>query len=276
MLATMPVTLEILWDGPVPGLSEHRVSLSAFGSALKALLQALQATANALLRDAYGTESELPLLDVQIAAVEDGCARLQAAIVPTVEPSGQARIPLIPDIETKALERFVAAVESEARNQPVNEAVRAYLRALPTDVTRQRYVATSRTGIVLCETEIAHMDLNTPPRQVPSVARYTGSVVGVGFEPGRPLVRIKPDNHRILDCEANDAQVEYACNDLRGRRVEALVMTRPPRKTPRHKLIWLRDATAEPEPMDAEERMRYLGRRWHGTLEILGRSAGEE
>ena len=78
-----------------------------------------------------------------------------------------------------------------------------------------------------------------------------------------------------MECEANDAQVEQACGDLRGCVVEAMVMTRPPKKTPRHKLIWMRAYEAEKTTMSDAERMEYLGERWKGTLAILGKSAGE-
>ena len=50
----MATRLEIQYDGTVPGLNEHRLSLSAFGPSLNALLRAIRRIATNMVGDALG------------------------------------------------------------------------------------------------------------------------------------------------------------------------------------------------------------------------------
>ena len=67
-----------------------------------------------------------PLLDVQLYAVQDGCARVQFVIAPMTELDGQLNesSSLLPNLEEATVIRFLEALESESRKVPMNDSVR--------------------------------------------------------------------------------------------------------------------------------------------------------
>ena len=150
------VTIELhaLFDGHVPGLSEHRLSLGAFAEPLKMLLFALQRTASGLLSAAidtpgYGTKGgklaiEAKQLDLELLSMNLGCVEAHFACTTHSGPGSQ--MPLMDGLAAQAVERLVRDIDAEAKGTLRNAAARKFLEALPAGITRARWYAALYTG----------------------------------------------------------------------------------------------------------------------------------
>lgn len=222
------LTIHVEWEGDAPGLSEHRLSLSAFGPALRQMLVAYRRIAGSIIRDAAVRPKtrRLPrdaeLLDIQISSVEHGCVKL-SAVVPT-PPLDQLAAPLLwSHVAESAATRFLEALDAEGRGTPHDAGVRSYLAKLPLGVSRQKY-AVARGGRTIKTVEFGAAEIGSI-RPLPGVFRIAGRVVGVGFAPGATEVRLKrSDDGRFFTYRATATQVQEAL-ELRHRDVEAMVAT---------------------------------------------------
>jgi hypothetical protein len=266
----MPVELRIRWDGDAPGLGEHRLSLAAFGQPLERLLVALRRIAsNRIVQaedpDRGATGGRLhraaERLDVEIAAIEDGCVTLRTVCVSNVGPN----LPLFDTIAEEAVDELLSSIDAEKSGKPRNGMVRKYLKSLPSGVRSQEYTL-SVNGAQRRSVTVGELQLVDAVDEMPGFVRIKGRIVGVGFEPGRPEVRFLAavgEEQRTIVCTATEQQVERALA-LRHEDVTALAVT----STARPRLLWLR-RPAEVRAPDAPVHHARVFDAWDGLLRRL-------
>jgi hypothetical protein len=265
----MATRLEITYDGTVPGLSEHRLSLNAFGPSLNALLRALRRIATNMVGDAVGgndvakgrLKAAAKSIDVELYGVGRGSSVVGGVI--TFAPPPSPQFPLFADVADRAAQEFLDSIELEARGVMRNSGVRGYLRSLPPGLTKHVYTyhntRSSRT--------VTLQDVSIPSVAVPPVVReQLGVVVGVGFEPGRNEVRLRhPEGKTIQSFAATEDQVNRAIQ-FRGTVVRALVLIGG-----KSRILRLEAADAGRYEPTVEDREKLIFERWHGVLNELAR-----
>jgi hypothetical protein len=263
----MAVELEIVWDGNVPGLSEHRLSLEAFGPALNGLLSAIRRIASDLEMQARGPARgagrgrlarQASNLDVQIVTIRTSSP---VAITTQVVPIATPDRPLIDDLPDRALDVFLQDIESEARGAPAHYRVRRYLKSLPSGLATQTYIHRDADGQVRGQVKIGEMALAQITEPVHLVELW-GTLVGVGFEPGRQEIKIRAATGELMTVSAEENQVEAALG-LRLQDVYALAVTEP------DKTRLLRLGPDEPEPSPPDVRADHIFNAWSGLLNRL-------
>lgn len=266
----MDSKLTITWDGNVPGLPEHRLSVDAFGDALKLLLIAYRRIASNMLREAVGAEGKADKrlrktaswLDLQIVDVLANSSGIAAAGVLTVPP-GESRN-LFEDLSTRAGIALLEAIEAEAHGHLQSKAVRNYLGALPVGITHQRYKF-SANGTTRKEIEFGDLELANTNGEMPHLLEATGQIISVGFEPGEPFIQIDCE-HGKMRFSATAEQVESAIS-LRGRVVSAVAVARGKRA----RLLNVRLGSEEVEPLTSEQIEETLFVRWDELLKRLAK-----
>jgi hypothetical protein len=259
----MDKRLEILWDGRVPGLAEHRLSLDAFGHALTALLVAYRRIASNMLAEATSETGRLhkvaKLIDLELVQIKEGSAGIVAACV--LHSPLEANLELFDSVTTRAADALLSDIEAEAKGEYRNAAVRNYLRALPEGITGQKYafIENGRRR----ELAIGSMQLPEGPTEMPVLYERLYAIVGVGFDPGESFVRLKGVDETIT-CEATPEQVARAI-ELRFGSVHAQVV-RTGRKA---RLLRLRKAGVELRPLAPEQEENLLFGKWDELLRRL-------
>lgn len=265
----MSVRLEIVWDGTVPGLTEHRLSLDAFGPALKELLSAVRRIASDLEMQARGPGGggrgrlarQASNLDIQIETVQGNSpVRLAASVVPIEAPDR----PLIDDLPERALDMFIDDLQREARGIPAHYRVRRFLEVLPKGLTQQTYVALNHDGAVRRSADIGAVTI-ADPRRAPHLVELEGVVVGVGFEPGRNEVKVRAASGELMTFSASESLVGRAL-ELRLQHVNVLAVHD---ESTRVRL--LRVATTEKRPPTPDQRLEAIVAKWGGLLTRLAR-----
>jgi hypothetical protein len=216
--------IKIRWDGDVAGIPEHRLSLASFGEPLTQLLAALRRIATQMVSTAL--ENERPKsgrfaniarqLDIEIISIEGGSTGFNG-LVSFHQPPDE--LPLFADLPERAVTELMDSIERESRGHTSNWAVRKYLSSLPPEIHSQTYEL-HENGTVKRRIEIGDVKLADIPEDFPFLREIDGAIVGVGFEPGRPEVRIKTENTSI-SFEADDKQVDVAL-EIRKETVRAL------------------------------------------------------
>jgi hypothetical protein len=219
-IKTGTAQLRIRWDGDVKGLAEHRISLAAFGQPLAFLLQALRRIATQMVSNAVDAEhpkfgrftNQARQLDIELAKMEEGSGGFDA-IVSFSQPLDE--LPLFGDVPERATIELLDSIDQERQGIPRNSAVQRYLKSLPLEVHKQLYEF-HENGHVKKRVEFGDIKVTEIPPELPSLVQYEGSIVGVGFEPGRSEVRIKSES-AIPSLDATDVQVEAALNMRRNK-----------------------------------------------------------
>ncbi|HBL27605.1 MAG TPA: hypothetical protein DD490_12275 [Acidobacteria bacterium] len=261
----MEKRLEILWDGRVPGMAEHRLSLTAFGQALLNLLIAYRRIASNMLVEADSATGRLAkaakLIDLELVEIKEGSAGIAAACV--LHPPPGANMELFNTLPGRAADALLTDIEAEARGEFRNVAVRNYLRALPEGITGQKYTF-SENGH---RREIAFGSMNLPegPTEMPVLQERTYAVVGVGFDPGESFVRLKGAEETVT-CEATPQQVAKAL-DLRFASVRAMIVRHGGRK----RLVRIRRAGEDLWPLTPNQEENLLFGKWNQLLEKLAK-----
>jgi hypothetical protein len=209
----MAFEIRIRWDGEAPGIEQHRLSLGAFGEALPQLLWALRRIATQMVtaavepeRPASGRFANLARgLDIEITSIEGNSTGFNG-VVSFMSPPDE--LPLFADLAERATVELLDSIDRESKGQPSNWAVRRYLDALPVGIHRQVYVLHDN-GIEKKRLEISNVSLAEVPEEFPFLREVTGSIVGVGFEPGKPEVRVKGETSTTF-FDASEDQVESA------------------------------------------------------------------
>ena len=196
----MSVELKIKWDGSAPGLAEKRLSLAAFGEALTILLAGLRRIATNIVGDALEEKSSkgrfanaARRLDIEITELLKESSGFDSVIT-FATPIGDT-FPLL-NLAEVAGEQLLDALDSESRGIAKNANIRRYLRALPAGITQQNY-SLHQNGTLLRHVSFGEALLPEIPAELPYLARYLGNIVGVGFEPGRPEVRLRTEDRSI-------------------------------------------------------------------------------
>ena len=265
----MAIELKIRWDGDAPGLAEHRVSIASFGESLGHLLAAVRRIATQLVMTA--TEGEAPetgrfanlarLLDVEIENIEGNSAGINS-VVSFRDDGKEAHF--FPDLAARTAVGFLEAVELETAGNPVSSAVRKYLRSLPPKVNKQTYEVLDG-GKTTKRVDVGHVKLPEMPAELPSILEIEGSVVGVGFEPGRSEIRVKSNDNNVI-MVAPEETVERAL-EFRHEPVRVLSI----RDEKRVRVLHLTKATTPRFKSTPETTEKYLFSRWSGVLARLAK-----
>lgn len=263
--------LEVKFEGRVPGLQEHRLSLSSFGPALNDLLRAMRRIGTSIVGDAVGTEvitgrlrDVAKQIDVEVTGLIASSTGISALVTFTI-PQGE-QIPLFADLPERVVDEFLDAVHEESRGVWRNSSVRRYLRSLPSGLTSQTYTAVRNGGEPRTIT-IGAVSL-TELHDMPYLKAFAGSIIGVGFEPGKNEVRFRvPEGERPrqIALEATLTQVERAL-ELRGSSVKGIALF-----AKQSRLLRLR-AAAEPDHRPTmEDCQKHIFERWGVLLQRLAR-----
>lgn len=260
----MTVKLQIRWDGDVPGLSQHQLSLKHFGVALQELLNAVQITAAGLVAQAedpdFGARGgrrplAATLLDLRLTSITDGCVNLGFELGSEVP-----FLPTMDDLPERTGLALLDAIESESQRRLRNWGVRRFLEKLPKALSQQYQL--TRGDVVLKDVRIVSMDLPDGPTELSSIQEYLGQVAGVGFDPGRPKVVLKSGG-ATYTFEATANQVEAA---LRLRSAE--VCLKALKQGRRSRVLWIREAD-KPATLSFEESAKRALTEWSTLLERL-------
>lgn len=209
----MAYEIKIRWDGDVRGIADHRLSLAAFGKPLTELLAALRRIATQMVTQAV--EPERPSsgryanlarqVDIEITSIKEGSAGFDG-IVTFAQPPNE--LPLFIDLPERASTALLDAIVRESEGRPTSWSVHSYLNSLPSGITRQTYElfegSTCKKRV-----EIGNVALAKVPEEFPFLREIDGHIVGVGFEPGKPEVRVKGDAATAIFA-ASAEQVEAA------------------------------------------------------------------
>ncbi len=250
-------------EGVAPGLSEKRLSLSAFGEPLKILLAALRRIATNLVGDALEDKNVgrfanvARQLDIEIFDLVKESSGFDSVITLTADRG--ENLPLFQNLPETAALQLLDAIDSERSGRLKNARVRQYLRALPLGVTRQSY-RLHHNGNILKEISFGQMDISALPPELPYVVEYTGKVVGVGFEPGKPEVRIKTEDTSVAFL-ATPKQVDTALK-LRFTTVRIIAVV----QGTSHRLLILKDSQL---PINKSTRTAAVYERWDSVLRRL-------
>ncbi|MBW8877273.1 MAG: hypothetical protein JF614_20100 [Acidobacteria bacterium] len=273
----MDKRLEIFWDGRVPGLAEHRLSLDAFGQALSLLLVAYRRIANNLLAQATSDTGRLrsfaKAIDLELIEIKEGSSGISAACITSGiygiienEDIFQQKLfeaGLFDSLAGRAATALLADIEAEANGHARNAAVRNYLRALPEGLTGQKYTY-SENGHSK-EVTIGSMELPEGPPEMPVIHERLYAIVAVGFAPGESYVRLKGIDETV-QCEATIEQVGKAL-ELRFGSVNALIV----RQGRKARLLRLRRAGEDLPPMSPEQEDYLIFGKWDELLRRLAK-----
>ena len=266
----MMTKLRVNYEGTTPGLENHRLSVSHFGEPLNKLVVALRRIASNMISQATGEEAgaaggrlakKAQAIDVEIAAIEPGSVGLALVVVARLV-GGQGE--LFDNLPDRACAEFVSAVENEAQGKTHSAMVRKYLESLPTGLTTQRYELMRSDGTCI-KAFIENVEIANIAAESPSLDEIEGSIIGVGFEPGRWEVRIMDSLARHpVNCLANSKLVEDAIA-LRSKRIRVLTVSNGARV----RLLRLQDADAPTIELSEAQRQELVFGRWDDLMRRL-------
>lgn len=267
----MATKLKIIWDGDVKGLAEHRISVSAFGPAITRLTQVLRRIASDIVKSGLSNSqrsvqgryaSEAKSIDIEIESIEVGSGGLGALV--TFTPEHPYQFSVFGNLDERVALEFVDSVEQESRGIWQNQGVRKYLQSLPQGLTKQTYAVTDEQGRNLrIPVEIADVHLTEMPRTAPSICRHYGSIVAIGFEPGKTEVRVKRLDGKMVTFAATPEQVQTAW-ELKDAQVKVLSVYKG-----QHRLLKLQRATEEDFEVTSEAVDTHIFQRWDNVLRRL-------
>lgn len=258
------VQLDITWDGPVNGLADHRLSLTAFGPALEKLLAAAKRIASDLVTKAAipsetGRLAKLAhAIDIEVTGIKEGSAG--PACLLTFDAPVRYQNSLFGSLPERTGVELLEAIEAESEGQMRNNLVRNFLRALPPALSKQNYRLHEGNRLIK-EVKFGQLDLAEGMVSLPYLQEVTGMVTGVGFDPGRDEVRIKTDDATHVTALAVVDQVEKALS-LRHEKVRALLL----HSEVGAKLLTLTDSESQ-RPVFSEE--RYIFEQWDHAFKVL-------
>lgn len=266
---TMAAEIRIRWDGDAPGVEQHRLSLSAFGDALPLLLAALRRIATRMVtaavepeRPAKGRFADLARsLDIEITNIEGNSTGFNGLVTFAIPPD---ELPLFADLPDRAVMELLDSIDRESRGQPSNWPVRQYLNALPEGIHKQTYEF-HENGTVRKRVEIGDVKLMEIPAEFPFLREVEGSIIGVGFDPGKTEVRIRGES-ASANFDANEEQVEAALairhNPVRTIGIQAGKHSR---------LLRIQKATEPRFAVTADAIEEHIFKRWSGVFARLAK-----
>jgi hypothetical protein len=265
----MASEIKIRWDGDVPGIEAHRLSLGAFGEPLNQLLAALRRIATQMVSSAVAGEQSRTgrfatlarNLDIEIVSIQGASTGFDGLVAFHQPPN---ELPLFADLPNRAISEFIDAVERESRGDASNWAVRKYLSSLPPAVNRQTYEL-YEAGALKKKIEVGTFKLAEVPEEYPSLREIEGHIIGVGFEPGRPEVRIKGEAASVI-FDADEASVEQA---LLIRKEDARALGIHDGK--RTKLLRVEPASRARFAITSEAIEEHIFKKWHNVFARLAK-----
>jgi hypothetical protein len=265
----MASEIKIVWDGDVPGVPQHRLSVSAFGESLTQLLAALRRIATQMVSTAV--ENERPKagrfaslarqLDIEIISIEGSSTGFHGLVSFQQPPD---TLPLFADLPERSVVELLDSIERESRGQPANWSVRRYLASLPPAITRQSYELTEN-GVTKKRVEIGSVVLTEVPEEFASLREISGDVVGVGFMPGRPEVRVRGESATAA-FDSTDQQVEQAL-EIRHEKARALGVY----DGKRNRLLRIEKASQARYAVTDEAIEEHIFKRWDGAFARLAK-----
>jgi hypothetical protein len=269
----MPYELEIHFTGTAPGIQEHRLSLSAFGEPLNLLLGALKRIATQIVRNAVGGEypkvgryADLARnLDIEIVKVDGHSLGLSSVISFREIPGPQPDLPLWAALPERAGKELLEAIERESSGELAHVAVHKYLSSLPEGIEQQKYNLHSN-GRSIRKVEFGRAKLTEIPLELPFLRRIEGDIVGVGFDPGKNEVRVKPEDGNFSSFSSDPGQVDAAL-DMRKNKVRTIAV----QTSKGLRLISLKRAAEPVSKFDPESATNHVFSRWDGVLKKLAR-----
>lgn len=260
--------IRIHFDGDVAGVEAHRLSISAFGKPLEQFLSALRRTAGQLVSQAV--DSEAPdvgrfnniarQLDIEIEGIGEGSIAIKA-VLPYRHAEGE--LPLFADLPKRAAELLFDGIERESRGETVSGAARRYLRTLPQGLTKQVYEV-YEGGKMTKQVQIGSIALSAEPEDLPFLREYAGSIVGIGFEPGKSEVRVKMAS-AVASIEAVPSDIERALT-LRNQPVRVLAV----QNTKSSRLLILGSDLRREKP-DMRQAASAIFNRWEAVFAELAK-----
>lgn len=262
-----PTILRVVWKGTVPGLTENRISVGAFGDPLTYLLRALRRIANTFVTQALGGSAsslgrlpdEARQLDIELTTLVSGSGGLEGVITINTPPGDT--FPLFDDLPERCAFELMDAIDQERKGNLRNEQVRAYLKSLPVGVTHQTYALVRKNGSIRREVSFSVADLAAEVFGLPFLMEIVGRVIGVGFDPGRYQVRFLIETGQEMTVASSSRQVEFALEN-RAVPVRALILVQPESR----KLLRLQ---LEHEPRVRLNHKTFIFDRWDELLRRL-------
>lgn len=197
-------------------------------------------------------------LDIELSDLVKESSGIDSLITLTPPTPGE-NLELFQNLPENVGMQLLDAIDSERRGILKNARVRQYLRALPLGITQQSYWL-HENGRILREVSFGAMDISILPPDLPYIVHCVGKVVGVGFEPGRPEVRVKTETATVT-LSATSQQVDRAL-DLRYSSVTAVTVV----QGTAHRLLILQ---ASHLPIYRSTRDAAVFDRWRGVLQRL-------
>ncbi len=266
----MAVELRIRWDGQVRDLAEHRLSVDGFAIPLHNLLAAMRRRASSIITQGpkQGSAASVGRLAAPAAKIDIEIRELLASsigisgfvVMNQPQVGEQTSFPCTEFLE-HTTELTLDAIDEERRGIPSDQSVRKYLDSLPKSITGQEYTLTSN-GQVKRTLSFGQFKLSQRVDELPSLREIVGKVIGVGFDPGTDLVRVKGNNMEVI-MESESALVEQALK-LRGENVRASYVG-----LGRKKRLLQIDNSNRPRPrLDVDE---FIFEKWSSVIEALAK-----
>ncbi|MGB8773101.1 MAG: hypothetical protein WCC78_03105 [Terriglobales bacterium] len=267
----MAAELKVYWNGTAPGLAEHRLSIGAFGQPLNNLLIALRRIATQMVNTAI--EGEYPKvgrlskvasqLDIEIVSIAQNSSGVDALVMLHIDSNETP--PLFNDLVDRATVELLESIERESKGQASNSAVRTYLKSLPSGVNRQTY-AFSDNGHVRKSVDIGDLKFVELMGDLPMLEELAGSIIGVGFDPGKNEVRLKTETNPSASISADPDAVERALT-RRHEKVRTLAV----RQGTKMRLLSLKKASEPRFRLTSEAVEEHIFKRWYVVLERLAK-----
>jgi len=263
------IELDISWDGTAPGLPEHRLSIANFATPLRGLLAAARRTANNMLREAMSRKesdtgrlnAEADRIDIQIVSLKEGSTNPSCIIAVAPAPDPQAL--LWPEgLAEEAIDRLLLDIEHEGRGIQRNIRVREYFRQLPPGITKQDYVLRI-DGVVRREVHLGVVSIAPEISDSPYLIELSGSIIALGFDPGKHFVRIKTSDSSASEVTLT-ATKEQVLQALEAR--ESTVRLLGVCHLGGRKLLRVQRASDRPVRLDVNT---FVFEKWHSLLARL-------
>jgi hypothetical protein len=267
--------LKLTFEGTGDGLDKGRLSIDSFALALYELQRAFRRIAQGFVTAAANPGPEY--VDAPSGRLSLSVARLSLQI-DAISHNSPPQVDLVcplPDVVVGAswpmfmeqtidrtADELLSAIEAEAKGQPRNAAVRAYLAKLPTGVVRQSFDLVRLDG-VRREVSLGPIERVQLDQDFPFFAIQTAHVGGVAFNPLPPEVRFSGDG-LATHASADEQQVEQALAH-RGRPMTGLFV----RKGKSVRAIWLEPGSEQLKSPTNEELDAHFAKRWASTLRLL-------
>jgi hypothetical protein len=114
--------------------------------------------------------------------------------------------------------------------------------------------------------EFGDIDFTEMPIDLPLLVEIEGDVVGVGFDPGKNEVRLKPQSGSVSSFSSTGDEVETALS-FRHDKVRTLAL----KEETRARLLRIRRASDPRFKRDSASVDEYIFKKWNGLLRRLSR-----